>query len=194
LSNFSLDGGRQRLSENRLEIRREELSRLAPRTLPINDRQLSSYLQPTPFLQSDHPSVRALAKNILRGEADARRAAVKLKDWVYQEIAKEPTVSIPNALQVLKTKKGDCNEHTVLFNALARAAGIPAKTVIGVVYLRGAFYYHAWSEVWLGEWISLDSVLNQFPADVTHVKFLEGEIDRQIDILQLIGNLKIEVV
>jgi len=26
------------------------------------------------------------------------------------------------------------------------------------------------------------------------VKFLEGEIDRQIEILQLIGNLKIEVL
>ena len=122
------------------------------------------------------------------------KAAVKLKDWVYRELAKEPTVSIPNALEVLQAKKGDCNEHTVLFNALARAAGIPAKTVVGVVYLRGAFYYHAWSEVWLGRWVALDSVLNQFPADVTHVKFLEGEIDRQIDILQLIGNLKIEVL
>jgi transglutaminase-like putative cysteine protease len=182
------------LSENRLEIRRENLSRLAAHRLPIADKQLSSYMQPTPFLQSDHPSIRELAKKILQGETDARRAAIKLKDWVYKEIAKEPTVSIPNALQVLQTKKGDCNEHTVLFNALARAAGIPAKTVVGVVYLRGAFYYHAWSEVWLGDWISLDSVLNQFPADVTHVKFLEGEIDRQIDILQLIGNLKIEVV
>jgi hypothetical protein len=29
---------------------------------------------------------------------------------------------------------------------------------------------------------------------VTHVKFIEGEIDRQIDILQLIGNLKIDVI
>jgi transglutaminase/protease-like cytokinesis protein 3 len=95
---------------------------------------------------------------------------------------------------VLHTKKGDCNEHTVLFNALARAAGIPARTVVGMVYLRGAFYYHAWSEVWLGQWISLDSVLDQFPADVTHIKFVEGDIDRQIDILQLIGKLKIEVL
>jgi len=194
LRNFPLDGGRQRLSESRLEIRREELARLATRTRPISDKRLSPYLQPTPFLQSDHPSLQALARKILQGETDARRAAVALKDWVYKEIAKEPTVSIPNALQVLQTMKGDCNEHTVLFNALARAAGIPAKTVVGVVYLRGSFYYHAWSEVWLGEWISLDSVLNQFPADVTHVKFLEGEIDRQIDILQLIGNLKIEVL
>jgi len=193
-SHFPLDGGRQRRRDDRLEIRREELSRLAPRRLPIEDRNLAAYLRPTPFVQSDHPRVQALAGKILQGETNARRAAERLKNWVYREIAKQPTVSIPNALQVLQTRRGDCNEHTVLFNALARAAGIPAKTVVGVVYLRGAFYYHAWSEVWLGDWISLDSALNQFPADVTHIKFLEGEIDRQIDILQLIGNLKIEVI
>ena len=115
-----------------------------------------------------------------------------MKEWVYNGLTKVPTVSIPNALEVLQTKKGDCNEHTVLFNAMARAVGIPAKTVVGVVYLRGAFYYHAWSEIWLGEWVSVDSVLNQFPADVTHIRFLQGEIDRQIDILQLIGKLKIK--
>jgi hypothetical protein len=194
LANFPLNGGRQRLSEDRLEIRREDPTQLNLKTVPIKDPRLTSYLQPTPFLQSDHPSIRALTAKILNGEANSYTAAVKIKDWVFKEIAKQPTVSIPNALEVLQTKKGDCNEHTVLFNALARAAGIPAKTVVGIVYLRGAFYYHAWSEVWLGEWISIDSVLNQFPADVTHVKFLEGEIDRQLDILQLIGNLKIEVL
>jgi transglutaminase-like putative cysteine protease len=151
-------------------------------------------LNPTAFLQSDHPSIRDRAVQILGAETDAHRAVVRLKNWVYNEIEKQPTISIPNALQVLQTKKGDCNEHTVLFNALARAAGIPARTVVGLVYLRGAFYYHAWSEVWLGKWISLDSVLDQFPADVTHVKFIEGEIDRQLDMLKLIGNLRIEVL
>jgi len=194
LANFALNGGRQRLDSDRLEIRREELKQAGAQRLPFKEAHLASYLQATPFLQSDHPSIQALSARIVQGETNALRAALKIKDWVYREIAKEPTVSIPNALEVLRTKKGDCNEHTVLFNALARAAGIPAKTVVGVVYLRGAFYYHAWSEVWLGEWVSLDSVLNQFPADVTHIKFLEGEIDRQIDILQLIGNLKIEVL
>ena len=157
-------------------------------------KSLDPFLQPTVFLQSDHPRISRLAAEIVRRETDARKAAVKIKDWVYKEIAKEPTVSIPNALEVLQTKKGDCNEHTVLFNAIARAAGIPAKTVVGVVYLRNAFYYHAWSEVWIGEWVSVDSVLNQFPADATHIKFLEGEIDRQMDVLQLIGNLKISVI
>ncbi len=194
LANFTLDGGRQKLEQDRLDIRVENLKKLNIPKIPVREARLASYLQPTPFLQSDHPKIRALAAKILNGETDGYKAAVKIKDWVYKEIAKEPTVSIPNALEVLQTRRGDCNEHTVLFNALARAAGIPAKTVVGVVYLRGAFYYHAWSEVWLGDWVSLDSVLNQFPADATHVKFLEGEIDRQVDILQLIGNLKIEVL
>jgi len=193
-ANFRLNGGRQKLIQDQLEIRREDLNGLSLAKIPVRDTRLASYLQPTPFVQADHPKIQALAAQILNGERDGYRAAIKIKDWVYKEIAKQPTVSIPNALEVLQTRSGDCNEHTVLFNALARAAGIPAKTVVGVVYLRGAFYYHAWSEVWLGDWISLDSVLNQFPADVTHVKFLEGEIDRQIEILQLIGNLKIEIL
>jgi hypothetical protein len=193
-ANFRLNGGRQKLIQDQLEIRREDLNELSLAKIPVRDARLASYLQPTPFVQADHPKIQALAAQILNGERDGYRAAIKIKDWVYKEIAKQPTVSIPNALEVLQTRSGDCNEHTVLFNALARAAGIPAKTVVGVVYLRGAFYYHAWSEVWLGDWVSLDSVLNQFPADVTHVKFLEGEIDRQIEILQLIGNLKIEIL
>jgi hypothetical protein len=191
---FSLAGGRQKFTDGILEIRREPIETLPSFSLPSSDRRLISYLQPTPFLQSDHPRILALAGEIIGAENDARRAALRIKDWVYKNIAKKPTVSIPTALEVLQTRRGDCNEHAVLFNALARAAGVPAKTLVGVVYMRGAFYYHAWSEVWVGDWVTLDPVFNQFPADVTHVKFLEGDIDRQIDILRLIGNLKIEVL
>jgi len=194
LSKFSLNGERQQLKGDQLEIHREEIQTNRAIAFPVRDQRFDAFLEATPFIQSDHPRIRRLAQEIVGNEKDARKAALRIKDWVFKSIVKEPTVSIPNALEVLQTRRGDCNEHTVLFNALARAAGIPAKTVVGVVYLRGSFYYHAWSEVWLGEWISLDSVLNQFPADVTHIKFVEGEIDRQIDILQLIGNLRIQVL
>lgn len=194
LTRFSLDTDRQRLHKDVLEISREHLNQVNSYSLPFRESRFASYLQSTPFLQSDHPRIRAVTRKVLAGETDALKAVERIRKWVYDELAKEPTVSIPNALEVLQTKKGDCNEHTVLFNAMARAAGIPAKTVVGMVYLHGAFYYHAWSEVWLGKWVTLDSVLNQFPADVTHIKFLEGEIDRQIDILQLIGKLDIKVL
>ena len=57
------------------------------------------------------------------------------------------------------------------------------------------FYYHAWNEVCInGEWISLDTTMNQLPADVTHIKFVQGETNEQMKIGSLIGNLKIEIL
>ena len=50
---------------------------------------------------------------------------------------------------MLRTKVGDCNEHTALYVAMARALGIPARIAVGLVYIHGAFYYHAWPEVYL---------------------------------------------
>ena len=124
LANFPMiNGGRQRLDGDRLHIAREHLDQLKPLSLPVRDHRLSGFLESTPFIQSDHPRIRALANEIVSGETDAQSAALRIKHWVYREITKEPTVSIPSALEVLETKRGDCNEHTVLFNALARAVG-----------------------------------------------------------------------
>src|SRR5262245_9140101 len=97
LEHFSLNGGRQKLADDQIEIKLEDLKKSGGPTLPIKDRQLISYVQPTPFLQTDHPAIRSLAAKILSGETDAYRAAVKLKDWVYREIAKAPTVKIGRA-------------------------------------------------------------------------------------------------
>jgi hypothetical protein len=66
--------------------------------------------------------------------------------------------------------------------------------VAGLVYLRGRFYYHAWNELYLNDWLPVDATLNQFPADVTHIKFIEGEMEEQLLVLNLIGKLQIEVV
>jgi transglutaminase-like putative cysteine protease len=88
---------------------------------------------------------------------------------------------------------GDCNEHAVLLTALARAAGIPAEVEAGLVYQRGRFYYHAWNVLYLGTWVTADSVMGQLPADVTHIRFVRGA-ERQIDLVSLIGKARIEVL
>jgi transglutaminase-like putative cysteine protease len=101
---------------------------------------------------------------------------------------------------VLRTKVGDCNEHTALYVAMARALGIPARIAVGLVYIHGAFYYHAWPEVYLAEpdgrglWLPVDPTLNQFPADATHLRLVRGGLDKQTAILPLIGRLKIDVL
>jgi transglutaminase-like putative cysteine protease len=102
----------------------------------------------------------------------------------------EPTMTVPSAREVLRTMRGDCNEHAVLLAALARAAGIPARVAAGAVYLDDGFYYHAWTELWLdGRWISADPVFDQMPADATHVKLLEGGPERHLELAQVVGRL-----
>ena len=108
---------------------------------------------------------------------------------------KKPTVSLPSAREVLRTKVGDCNEHTALYVAMARSLGLPARVAVGLVYAHGAFYYHAWPEVYIvdagaaarGLWLPVDPTLNQFPADATHMRLARGGLDKQTVILPLIG-------
>ena len=95
----------------------------------------------------------------------AEQKARKIINWVYRHIDKKPVLSVPNALEVLLNKAGDCNEHAVLVAALLRTAGIPSQIESGLVYLSGRFYYHAWNAVYLGDWVTADAVFNQFPAD-----------------------------
>ena len=80
-----------------------------------------------------------------------RAQAERLTRHVNAILEKKPTVSLPSAREVLRTRVGDCNEHTALYVALARALGIPARIAVGLVSVRGAFYYHAWPEVYLAE-------------------------------------------
>ena len=63
-----------------------------------------------------------------------------------------------------------------------------------MVYARGKFYYHAWPEVYVGRWIAIDPTLNQFPADATHVRLVEGGLERQTELLRLMGKVSLEIL
>ena len=77
---------------------------------------------------------------------------------------------------------------------MARALALPARTAVGLVHVNGAFYYHAWPEVWLGEWVAVDPTFGQYPADASHIRFVVGGLAQQVEIVRLIGNLHIEVL
>ena len=195
LDGFRLDGGRQRLSGDTLEVQPETGAPLTARyALPGRDTSFRAALAPEPLLQSDDPRVQAQARQIVGGERDPARAARLITDWVARQVARQAGGSVPGAVQVLGQRRGDCNEHTVLFVALARAAGIPARTVAGLLYLGGRFYYHAWAEVYLGDWVAIDPTFGQFPADAAHLRITTGGLARQMELLRLTGSLKLEVL
>jgi transglutaminase-like putative cysteine protease len=109
-------------------------------------------------------------------------------------LRKKNVAGIPDALSTLKSGEGDCNEHSYLFVAMARSVGIPARVNVGVAYLGGSFYYHAWPEFWAGDWFTVDPTWGQAPADVTHMRFISGDAAKFSEIMGLIGNLKLEVI
>src|SRR5205823_8329332 len=167
-----LDPPRQRVRGDLLRVEREPLPEHAP--LGAADAALAQYLAPAPFIESDDAAIVATARSIVGSGRDATAAARALVAWVNEHLEQAPSVTVPSAREVLAARRGDCNEHAVLLAALARAAGIPARVVAGAIYLDGAFYYHAWTELWLGSWVSADAVFRQLPTDATHVKLLEG--------------------
>jgi transglutaminase-like putative cysteine protease len=196
LAGYDLEGERQRLVGDTLEIERERPEAMvATYTLPANRRgPFRETLAAEPLLQSTSPEIVALARRIVGQERDPRLVAEKLNTWVHDSLRKRITVGIPNALQVLRTRSGDCNEHTQLYLALARAVGLPARSAAGLALVRGKFYYHAWPEVYLGSWVAVDPTFGQFPADAAHLRFIVGGLTRQADLLRLIGRLEIEVL
>ena len=197
LSGFDLDGGRQRLTGDTLSIRRERWETLeAGYALPWSGGgEPAAELVATPLIQSGDPRIVAQARRIADGSSDPAVVARRLSEWVYAELEKDITLSVPSALQVLEARQGDCNEHTVLYVALARALGLPTRTAVGLVHLRGRFYYHAWPEVWLDErWVAVDPTLGQVPADAGHLRFVVGGLARQVELIRLIGRLRLDVV
>ncbi|MEM4409555.1 MAG: transglutaminase-like domain-containing protein, partial [Candidatus Caldarchaeum sp.] len=187
------DGRRQKFREGVLEVFSPGLGNIQSYKIPFSGPGMDTFLEPSRLIQSRNPKIVSLASEILSAETDSLAAARKIAIWVYKNLRKEPTVSVPSALDVLTTKRGDCNEHSVLYAALARAAGIPTKIALGVVYLDGKFYYHAWNEVFIGEWIPVDATFGQMPADASHIKLIEGDISRGAEIMGLVGKIRIEI-
>ena len=178
-----------------LTIEMPRISELGRYQLPFEeDSDLLPYIRPERFIQSDHPSIQEVAYDIMGNEADVQLIVERLTEWVYRSVRKAYTISFPDALTVLELRSGDCNEHTVLFTALARAVGIPTRMAAGLVYLDDRFYYHAWPEVWMGQWVAVDPTFGQFPADATHIRLTIGGLDKQTQLVETIGQLEIEVV
>ena len=170
-------------SRQKLEANSEQAGRLSIQVptvaaedcpdLPVQDAE-GKFLGASAYIQTDAPAIRAKTEEILDGEVNSWRAAEKLCQWVHTAITeKKVSGGFGSSLTALESLSGDCTEHTVLFIALARAAGIPARICSGIVFGQDAFYYHFWAEVYVGRWVQMDPTLGQTIADANHIQ-LDG--------------------
>jgi transglutaminase-like putative cysteine protease len=160
----------------------------------VSPADAKEFLASTPTIDSDHPAIKKLAAEWVAGTRGVYAASIDISQHVYERLNKTYGASRDRASEVLRSGQGDCTEHTLLFLALARAAGIPSRGVYGLVYARyqddvPALYWHAWAEVKSGgEWIALDPTFGQPVADATHIALGRGT---QLDTVGLIGGLRV---
>ncbi|MCC6144169.1 MAG: transglutaminase domain-containing protein, partial [Candidatus Hydrogenedentes bacterium] len=179
------------------ESKQISLDDLEPVTVPVQHPDFQEWLAPTTFVQSDDPRMKAKAQEIIGDEKNALKVSEKLCHWVNEHVESTYSARLTNALEVLDSLEGDCTEHSILFIGLARAAGLPAREVAGLVYVEGpkpGFYFHQWAKVWVGKWIEVDPTFDQPIADVSRIKLAEGDLFAQAKIIPLIGHVQVALV
>ncbi len=172
-------------------------------SLPDKAEKMKKWLEPTPFIQSGDEKIIEAARAAAGQSQDAVTAVDQIILWMDREIEPSLVTSIPSALEVLERKKGACKEHSILFVAMARSLGIPARMAAGIVYsdeqIIDGFYYHAWAEVYLadadghGQWVAVDPTFHQNPADATHLRLILGDMEDMISLMNVVGVLKVKV-
>ncbi len=195
LDSFNINSERQIFNNGILFINKETIDDLYEQQGAYKpDIASYYYLKPSPFIQSDNRKIQTIVVKVVNSYDPPIVKAKKLVTWINSNIEQRPVISLPNAVSTLENKAGDCNEHAVLMAALSRAAGIPARVETGLVYLNGSFYYHAWNSLYFGRWVAVDPLFGQIPADATHIRFASGGPDKQLNIISLLGKIKIKVI
>lgn len=178
-----------------LSIRQEAERPVKPVGFPLETDATRRYLEDTSQIQSESPMIIQLAKELRGAGTDPWRVALDINKWVHSNLEKVLVDSF-TALDALNSRRGECQSHTNLYTAVARAAGIPTRVVNGIVYSEDfqGFVYHAWPEVYVGEWRALDPTLGQERVDATHIKLSEGNTKGSLKLMEFVGRLDIEVL
>ena len=126
------------------------------------------YLEPSDFIDSDHPKIIELADSLTQIDHSQQARAVSLYYWVRDEIRYNPYAvqadpASYRASATLAAGEGWCVPKALLLAALCRAAGVPAR--VGFADVRNhlstarmremmetdLFYFHGYTAIYLDE-------------------------------------------
>ncbi|AEF80349.1 transglutaminase domain-containing protein [Leadbettera azotonutricia] len=148
----------------------------------------SVYTLPTPILPADNPKIAAQAAAIIGRERNPYNKAKLIYDWILKQVKIENSPKSGEALEALDELQADSYQAAMLFCSLARAAGVPALPISGVLVNRARrTVKHYWAEFWIDSfgWIPLDPALGAgaAPQDFNlrddHSEYYFGNMDNQ---------------
>jgi tetratricopeptide (TPR) repeat protein len=158
---------------------KEKLSSAKPEATP---KDVRPYLGPSYGINPASPALKKVVAGLKSSDP-----AGKVRDltvWMKKNITYKTTgttiekVDFKSAEEILERGHAECYAYSVLFTALCRAAGVPARQIWGL-YMKpdgSGFASHNWCEVHIGGvgWVPIDpqnvETFGMLPN--THVRFL----------------------
>ncbi len=145
------------------------------------------YTAADPQVPAGSEQVLKLARSVVAGERNPYRQARALYEYLITRLEPAPPAGERDALRSLETRRADDYSYAILFCALARAAGIPARPVAGYLLERGqdTASRHYWAEFYLETvgWIPVDPFLGEgrirvsIPPEANPRSYYFGSLD-----------------
>jgi len=164
--------------------------------------ELDEYLEPNTFLDNSDEMLIEKTNEVIGSETDDWEKVKLILEWVRKNMQFDAGIAFADSREVIRDMKGTCVSYAILTSAMSKAAGIPARFLMGYVYVDGAWGGHAWSEVHInGQWIPIDAAVpnNTHVADVARFSMDRSSLKiglgkANIAGMQLFGNIDVDIL
>jgi transglutaminase-like putative cysteine protease len=147
----------------------------------------------------DDPQLVRLTRQAVDGAESDRTKVRNIARFVKDYIRAVPGGVSMDVKDIMNTRQGDCGEHAMLFKAMCRAAGVPARVVLGY-HPSGnpaeALMGHGWAEAAVdGAWLEADPIQNGIVRSPLRLRTAVMQSDDFADLFPLGGmQLKVRTV
>lgn len=177
----------------------------APAEAGKEEKAGDEFLKSCYYLDSNNGRVKELARKAVGTATDPWDRARRIERWVHANMRTDNGTAFAPAGQIAAQLRGDCRQHALLAAAMCRAAGVPSRTALGLIYVdrpgRPLLGYHMWFEVWVkGRWVALDAIVGQGSIGADHIKIADQSwhntqsLTPLLPVHRVLGKMKIEVV
>ena len=135
-----------------------EIRRPVRRPLPAAPPPDREFIEPNALVESTNEAVVAVAKQVAAGTE--YETALALTTWTAEHLSMDAGIVMAPASELIRDRKATCMGYATLLAALARAAGLPSRVVMGYVYYGGIWGGHAWTDIRVdGQWLPFDGAV-----------------------------------
>jgi hypothetical protein len=179
-----LSGGRQTVHGDTIFVRRETSAS------PIGG---FDGLPGDPMIQERVVAFELLGARFL-AQGPTRQALTSLADTLRRLVRIDTSVAAPfDAIGALQAGRAQPDGLVRLYVAVLRAAGIPARMVVGVAPAGDTLRTHAWVEAHAPSgtgWLAVDPVLGRLPAAPSLIRLTFGGSSRPEEMLALLADVR----